>query len=181
MFEIIDVAEKGERIYYFAETELGRIVYYQFSNLTQWKNITNGDILWTIKPTEEFEQIHSFKPVETYLSVRRMRFLGEKVKVRVGDHLYWLAEPIKPDGYLIEIPVTDMRVFTKKNHPNLKFPFTRYRIQSVKEMDYMTLCRLKREETVKFNGGDFHSERTISDICDAVYHYCKGVKEDVHI
>jgi hypothetical protein len=173
MIKILDSVERNDRTYHLADTEMGRIVYYQFSNLTQWKNLTNGDVMWTIKLTEEFEQIHKFKPVELFVSKRRMRFFGEKVKVKCGDHTYWLAEPIKPDGYLYEIPVTDMRVFAKKNYPDLKFPFTRYRIQAVREMDYMTLCRIKREETVRYNGGDFHSERVVSDICDAVYDYCK--------
>jgi hypothetical protein len=175
MIKILDSAERNGRIYYLADTEMGRILYYQFASLTQWKNLTNNDFLWSVKPTEEFEQIHKFKPVELFLSKRRTKFFGEKVKVKCGDHTYWLAEPIKPDGYLYEIPVTSMRVFTKNDYPDLKFPFTRYRIQAVKEMDYMTLHRLKMEEVVDYNGDYNHSEYVLGSICDAVYEYCKGV------
>jgi hypothetical protein len=162
-----------DRIYYLAETEMGRILYYHFSGRTQWKNITNGDVFWSIKPTEEFESIHKSKPIETYAGKRRTIFYGEKIKVNCGDDKYWLAEQKKSDGYLYEIPATLFRVFTKKEYPDMKFPYTRYRIDAVREMDYRTLERMKVEEVMRYNGNDHYSPYVISSICDAVYDYCK--------
>lgn len=173
MITVIDSAVRNERTYYLADTEMGRILFYHFSGKTQWKNLTNGDFLWSIKPTEEFERIHKSKPVETFLSKRRTIFYGEKIKVRCDDSVYWLAEQIKPDGYLYEIPATDLRVFTKKKYPNLKFPYTRYRIDAVKEMDYVTLERMKTEEVMRFNSNEDHSVHVVSSICEAVYKYCR--------
>jgi hypothetical protein len=176
MITVIDSAKHPvyDRVYYLADTPIGRVVYYQFDKFTQWKNLTDGGIFWTIKPTSEFENIHGTKSVETFASKRLTGFVTNKIKVNCGgDGVYWLAELKNSDGYLYEIPTTELRAFTKKEYPDKKFAYTRYKIDAIKAMDHLTLECKKTEEAVRFNRTWKHSVYAVSTICDAVYKYVK--------
>ncbi len=171
MINVIETTTRGDRTYHLADTPLGRIVFYEFGDYTQWRNLTQYDITWSLKPTEEFRQTFGTKPVETFASKRLTGFSRDKVTVKCDGEVYWLAEKTKKDGYLYEIPASSLRAFTKKNYPDLLFPYTRYHIASVRTIDHMTLDRLKTEETIRYNGGFEHSVHAVSAIVDAVYKY----------
>lgn len=162
-----------KRKYQYVDTALGRIVYFQFGDCTQWKNITNGDLLWNVKPTKEFGLIHSQVPVETFDSKRLSGFSSEKITIS-GSLTYHLAEKKVPDGYLYEIPATLLRLNPKKSHPDMLFPYTRYNIIAIKTINHSSLVRLKTEETVRYNKEWNHSISDVSMICDHVYDYCKS-------
>lgn len=162
-----------KRKYTYLDTGLGKIVYFQFGDCTQWKNITNGDLLWTVKPTKEFELIHSGVPIETFASKRLSGFSSDKITIS-GSITYNLAEKKVPDGYLYEIPATLLRLHPKKSHPEMLFPYTRYNINAIRSINHSSLVRLKTEETVRYNNEWNHSISDVSMICDHVYDYCKS-------
>lgn len=177
MINVLDSAAHRNRVYRLADTPLGRIVYFELADgkYTQWRNLTNGDVYWTIKPTTEFQAIHSAKPVEVFVSKRLTGFKRDKAIVKCGGLTYWLAEKSKSDGYLYEIPRTDLYAFPKKQFPDMEFVYTRYHIASCRELDRTTLERLKTEEVVRFNGSwRDHSPYVVSAIVDAVYKYLQG-------
>jgi hypothetical protein len=176
MINVIQTATRGNRTYQLANTPLGRVVFFEFGDgeYTQYRNLTQGDILWSIKPTAEFRKIYAAKPIEVFASKRLTGFSRNKIVVNCGgDGVYWLAEKKKPDGYLYEIPATDLRLYPKKDYPDKVFVYTRYHIASIRDLDYLTLERLKTEEVMRFNGGFKHSVSAVSSIVDAVYKYIK--------
>lgn len=177
MLYLIGTLEKNEtnteRNYRIMDTPIGKIVYFEFEGLTQWKNLTNGDILWTTKPTEVFEDIHNGEPVTTFVSKRLNGFSPDEIKI-IGESKYYLVEKKITDGYLYEIPATTLRSYPKKDYPEMQFPYTKYKISTISTLDYASLIRLKEEETIKYNGSEIHSYSDISMICDEVYKYCKN-------
>lgn len=174
MINVIETTTRGDRTYHLADTPLGRIIFYDFGELTQWRNLTQADVLWSITPTEDFIQIFGVKSVETFASKRLTGFSRDKVAVKCGGDTYWLAEKAKPDGYLYEIPATLLRTFPRKEYPNMTFPYTRYHIASVRELDYLTIERLKTEEVMRYNGSYLdHSPYVVSRIVDEVYNYVR--------
>lgn len=174
MINVIETTTRGNRTYHLADTPLGRIVFYEFDDYTQWQNLTQYDIMWSLKPTEEFRQIFGAKPVETFASKRLTGFSRDKITVKCDGDTYWLAEKSKPDGYLYEIPVTLLRTFPRKEYPDMMFPYTRYHIASVRELDYLTIERLKTDEVMRYNGSYLdHSPYVVSRIVDEVYNYVR--------
>lgn len=171
---MVDVLEKNtEKQYQFMDTPIGKVIYFELDGQTQWKNLTKGDVLWTIKPTEVFLDIHNGEPVRTFVSKRLTGFSPEKIKL-MGESKYYLVEKKKSDGYLYEIPATTLRSYPKKDYPEMKFPYTKYRISTISALDYASLLRLKEDETIRYNGGSIHSYCDVSMICDEVYKYCKN-------
>ena len=178
MINVIETATRGDRTYHLADTPLGRIVFYEFDDYTQWRNLTQADVLWSLKPTEEFRQIFGAKPVETIASKRLTGFSRDKITVKCDGDTYWLAEKSKPDGYLYEIPATLLRTFPRKEYPDMTFPYTRYHIASVRELDYLTIERLKTDEVMRYNGSYLdHSPHVVSRIVDEVYKYVREVNK----
>lgn len=169
----------GNRTYKLADTPVGRIVFYEFGDgeYTQYRNLTNHDIMWSIKSTDDFREMIESKPVEVFTSERITGFTRTKIKIDCGtDGIYHLAEKSKSDGYLYEIPTTLLRCYPRKDYPDMKFVYTRYYIPTCRELDRLTLERLKTEEIVRFNGGYGHSVSGVSTIIDEVYKY---VRDDI--
>ena len=109
MFNVIDSKrdDTRNRTYYLAETKLGNILYYQFGPYTQWRNLTQQDLLWRITNTDEFHDLFEYDPVVAFKSLRLHGMsTTNRVKVKSGDIVYHLCETKNPDGFLYEVPTT---------------------------------------------------------------------------
>lgn len=178
-FNVIDSAKHPtrNRLYYLADTALGRVIYYTMEadnhETATYKNLTAGDFFWLSKPLDEFLTIFGAKPIETFVSDRLKGFSRDKVTVDGGVR-YWLAEKSKPDGWLYEIPATEIRAFPATRYPDMKFVYTRYNIAAMRTMNRMRIEQMKTEETMRFNREWIHSEHAVSAIVDAVHEYVNG-------
>lgn len=167
--------ERRNRNYYLIDTPLGRYVYYTMEadnhETAAYKNITLGDIFWSYTRLDTFQEMFEEKPIHTFVS-ERLIFPRERIKVDCGSNgVYHLAEPRKKDGFLYEIPTSDLHAFPTSKYPDKKFVYTRYNISSLKTLDKLDIERLKTEEVVRFNGGFKHSVNVVSTIVDEVYRY----------
>lgn len=163
-----------DRNYYLINTLLGRYVYYTMAadnnETATYKNLTEYDVFWSHMRLDKFLAMFVDKPVETFVS-KRISFPRERILIDCGSERYQLAEPRKPDGYLYEIPASELRAFPGTRFPNMKFAYTRYNIAALRALDRLAIERLKTEETIRFNRGYKHSKHAISAIVDEVFKY----------
>lgn len=82
---------------------------------------------------------------------------------------YHLARKKKYDGYIYEIPASELRAFTKKDHPDMQFVYTRYYEKALKALSHVELERLKIEAVWKFNGHSDYDVAGVGVIIDAVW------------
>ena len=162
------------RHYKLAETPFGKILFFNIGTTVQYRNLSNHDLMWSFMPEQDFTDIFAHEPVEELQSERIRGFPRKKIKIQCGDgNYYHLAEKSKPDGYLYEIPASDLRAFPAKRFPKMKFWYARYKIKAVQEMDFSTLERIKTREVIRVNHGFKHSVHTVNEICSGVYRYCQ--------
>ena len=164
-----------DRMYYLVDTPLGRVIYYTMGannhETASYKNLTNGDIFWQTKDMRDFLTIFGGRPIEIFVSKRLKGFPRKKLSVDGGGSRYWLAEKSKSDGWLYEIPATELRAFPATRFPDKEFVYTRYNIEAMRTMSHADIDRLKTEAVWRFNGDNSHSKHAVSAIVDAVYDY----------
>src|SRR5690625_4499117 len=150
-----------ERVYYLIDSVLGRFLYYTMAAdnhmSATYKNLTQGDKVWRIMALEDFSKLFENPPVETFQS-KRLSFPRERISVDCGyNEIYQLAEPRKKDGFLYEIPASELRAFPGTRYPNKEFAYTRYNIAAIRTLERLELERLKTIEAIRFNRGLKHS------------------------
>lgn len=171
--------DKRNRNYNLLESEeLGKIIYYTTDannhETVSYKNISNHDIFWNSVDIEEFEHLLNIKPVETFASKRLKGFQKDKIILDCGNK-YHIMRRKECDGYLYEVDATQLRAFPATRYPDMKFVYTKYRIESMKRMDKMYIEKLKTDETVRFNGNWRHSVHDVSVISDAIYDFASRI------
>jgi hypothetical protein len=153
--KIIDTLQRGDRLYQLADTPVGRVVFYRFgerAEYTQYKNVTNGDVFWHIVDSAEFDAIHNAEPIEIFAS-KRINGLTRLTAFTADGETYWLAEPKKPDGYIYKVYATNLRIYPRKEYPDMKFVYERFHKRACKALDRFDLERLYFEKVAEFNGG----------------------------
>lgn len=175
MLTIIDEAIRDDRHYKLADTPLGRILFYEFGDYVQYRNLTEQDFAWSIIIKDAFLTRFSVPAVEIFTS-KRLNGLEKAVKVQVTGNAYHLARKKKYDGYIYEIDASMQRAFTKKDYPDMKFVYTRYYVPAIKMLDRNTIERMKIEALWRFNGHTSYDVAGVSAIIDKVF---EMTKEDV--
>lgn len=169
-----------ERMYYSIESPIGRVTAYTMeaddhATIT-YRNLTLGDICWSVTDKEAFIMRHrnDIKPVETFAS-RRISFPRDRILIDCGlNGRYQLAEKRESDGYLYEIPASEIQAYPATRYPEMKFAYTRYHIEALRGLPALEIERLKTEETIRFNRGNKHSSSAVSTIVGAVYDFING-------
>lgn len=149
------VNQRNGHLYQFVDTSVGRVVFYRFgerAEYKQYKNVTNGDVLWQIVDSVEFDTIHNAEPIEIFAS-KRISGLTRLTTFAVDGETYWLTEPKKPDGYIYKVYATNIRVFPSKEYPDKKFVYERFHKRSCRALDRFDLERLYFKKIAEFNGG----------------------------
>lgn len=169
ILNIIKTIQTEKRLYQVAETEVGQILFYEFGNYVQYRNLTEQDVFWSIVNKYDFLVKFNGKAVETFLAVR-LTGMEKVAQIKSGDFTYHLARKKQYDGYLYEINAT-MQKFYK--HPKRKFTYTRYYEPALQTLDLLSLERFKIEETIKWNGHDNYDVSGINNIVSEVYRLAK--------
>jgi len=164
------VNQRNGHLYQFVETSVDRVVFYRFgerAEYTQYKNVTNGDVLWRIVDSTEFDTIHNAEPIEI-LASKRISGLTRLTTFVVDGETYWLTEPKKPDGYIYKVYATNLRIYPQKQYPDAEFVYERFHKLACKALDRFDLERLYFEKVAEFNGGyDFRvyaASKTIDEL-----------------
>ena len=146
------------------QTDLGRIVYFTFSDFVQFRNITNGDIMWTIWPKADFNAVYRASPIEIFTS-ERINKLKRIASFKVNGVTYGIAD--KDDHYYV-IDISLLRAYPRSKYPDMKFIYARVNKLAAKRLDFDELERLYFEKIRQFNGSnsfDIHlASRTIEEI-----------------
>src|SRR5690625_192027 len=173
-----------ERMYYSIESPIGRITAYTMEadehTSISYRNLSLGDVCWSMTDKETFITRHrnDIKPVETFAS-SRISFPRDRISIDCGlNGRYQLAEKRKSDGYLYEIPASEIRAYPATHYPEMRFAYTRYHIEALRDLPALEIERLKTEETIRFNRGNKHSSSAVSTIVGAVYDYINGKGSD---
>lgn len=166
---IIKTIQTEKRLYQVAETEVGQILFYEFGDYVQYRNLTEKDVFWSIAKKFDFLVKFNGKVVETF---QRERLTGMETvaKIKSGDNLYHLARTKPYDGYLYEINSSLQKML---KHPKRKFTYTRYYEPAVQTLDQLSIERLKIEETTNWNGHIVYDVAGVSNIVAEVYRLAK--------
>lgn len=109
------------------------------------------------------------KPAVEVFTSKRLTGLEKAVNIRTGDILYQLARKTKYDGYIYEINATHQQLFTKKDHPEKLFVYTRYYEPVIRTLERNTLERFKIETIWQFNGHSDYDVAGVHTLIDEVY------------
>lgn len=172
-----------ERNYYSIRTPIGDFVFYTMDadnhTTVSYKRFSthHRDIWWSMIETNKFlESVNATTPIEVFSS-KRLSFPRERVKVEGSANIvYHLAEPRKKDGYLYQIPATELRHYPKTKYPNIKFPYIKFNLFALKYYDLIEIEELLLLKISRYNKScslidgdiDFVS---VSNIAKAVYDY----------
>ena len=175
-----------EREYVIIDTPLGRYVIYTMQAdghaSISYKNVSVGDIFWRMMDASRFANIFSHPPLETFAS-KRLSFPRDRISIEGNGVVYQLSEPRKKDGFLYEIPATELRAFPGTRYPDMVFAYTRFNLEAMRLMSPLEIEQLKTAEAVRFNGSGYKPYDldlpSISNISEAVYKYAIGGKTAV--
>lgn len=177
MLNIVQTATHKNKTYHLAETQIGKILFCQFGDLTQYKNITNHDICWNIKPTDEFEWLFNQNPIRTITS-KKAKDMKVVHKFSAGDTRFQVLEKSLSDGYYYVIDHTHMRLFPEQKYPKAKYIYQMFHKESLRTFDYSVLQRTFAEETARFNGDHSASPYIMSTILDEVSRLASSKEEE---
>lgn len=172
-----------EREYAIIDTSLGRYVIYTMQAddhaTVSYKNVSIGDIFWRMMDASRFANIFSQPPLETFAS-KRLSFPRERVSVEGSGVVYQLSEPRKKDGFLYEIPASELKAFPGTRYPDMVFAYTHFNLEAMRLLSPSEIERLKIAEAVRFNGPGSRpcdlDLTGIANISETVYRYAVGGK-----